>query len=106
MTLLRRVPVVLLCSLLTTPAWSQGGGGQRTPVRDQPAATAPAGSGLLSGRVTSAEGAPVRRAQIQLIGSDGGARKVATTDNEGRYSFPQLPPGRYTIRASKGGYVN
>jgi hypothetical protein len=31
---------------------------------------------------------------------------MATTDNEGRYSFAELPAARYTIRASKNGYVN
>jgi hypothetical protein len=74
--------------------------------RDRPATAAVAGgTGSLSGRVVSAEGSPVRRAQLQLSSADAPVRKNATTDNDGRYTFTELPAGRYTIRASKGGYI-
>jgi hypothetical protein len=55
--------------------------------------------------VASSDGAPLRRAQVLAIASGGTYRANATTDNDGRYAFTDLPAGRYTIRASKGGYV-
>jgi hypothetical protein len=97
----RRLAVVILCLLAGSPA------GAQVVARDRPAAAAAAGgTGVLSGRVVSAEGAPVRRAQIQLTSPDARVGKTATTDNDGRYTFTGLPAGRYTIRASKGGFVS
>ncbi len=97
----RPLAVVILCLLVSSDAWAQA------VARDRPPATPPAaGTGALSGRVVSAEGSPVRRAQIQLTSPDARVGKTATTDNDGRYAFAELPAGRYTIRASKGGYIS
>ena len=64
------------------------------------------GSARVKGRLTTAEtGAPVRRAQVRISGPDI-LPKTATTDHEGAYEFSGLPAGRYTINASKSGYVN
>jgi hypothetical protein len=95
---------VVMCVLASSgAAW-----GEQQPARDQPAGrpAARSGTSTLSGRVVSTEGSPVRRAQVQLISQDAGVRKATTTDNDGSYAFAELPAGRYTIRASKGGYVS
>ena len=63
-----------------------------------------AGSGRIRGRVLSETGAPVRRAQVRLSGTDVGAR-TATTDGDGRFEFGDLPDGRFSLSASKAGYV-
>src|SRR3954469_6620451 len=77
-----------------------------TPPRDrQPnAPPTPAGTAAVSGRVVSAEGAPLRRTQVMLLGMGAGGRS-ALTDSDGRYSFSGLAAGRYTIRASRSGYL-
>jgi len=63
------------------------------------------GTGRLRGRVLSAEtGGPVRRAQIRISGPDIGS-KSAMTDAEGRYEFRDLPAGRFSMTATKAGYV-
>ncbi len=63
------------------------------------------GTGRLRGRAVTADGAaPVRRAIIRISGPDIGA-KTAMTDAEGRYEFRDLPAGRFTMSASKAGYV-
>src|SRR6187397_678605 len=81
--------------------------GTQGVARDRTAApTARGGTSSLAGRVVSVEGSPVRRAQIQLSSSDGRVRRNATTDGDVGYAFAELPAGRYTIRASKGGYVS
>jgi protocatechuate 3,4-dioxygenase beta subunit len=64
------------------------------------------GSGRIVGRVFSAEsGTPLRRAQVRIVGPDIGA-KSSLTDAQGRYEFRDLPAGRFTLSASKAGYVN
>jgi protocatechuate 3,4-dioxygenase beta subunit len=99
--MLRCLLATAVCLLVGSAAFAQ------PPARDfGPAAGSPAGTGTLSGRVVSTEGAPVRRAQVQLFAADANVRKAAVTDDEGRYTFTALPAGRYTIRANKGGYVN
>jgi hypothetical protein len=47
---------------------------------------------------------PVRRAVLRLTGADDGPR-VTSTDDEGRFVFPKLPAGRYSLSATKTGYV-
>jgi protocatechuate 3,4-dioxygenase beta subunit len=64
------------------------------------------GSGRIRGRVISAEsGSPVRRAQVRVTGPDI-APRTALTDANGRYEFADLPDGRFTVLASKAGYMS
>src|SRR5687767_10740316 len=59
------------------------------------------GTGRIKGRLVAAEtGAPVRRAQVRVSGSEI-MPKSATTDNDGAYEFRDLPAGRFTITATK-----
>src|SRR6266545_7776702 len=63
------------------------------------------GTGRLRGRaVASDTGSPVRHAVIRISGPDIGT-KTAMTDAEGRYEFRDLPGGRFSLSASKAGYV-
>ena len=64
------------------------------------------GTARVKGRLVTAEtGAAVRRAQVRISGSDI-LPKMATSDNDGSYEFRDLPAGRYTISATKSGYVS
>ena len=64
------------------------------------------GTGRIRGHLVTAEtGAPVRRGQVRISGSDI-LPKTAISDNEGAYEFRDLPAGRFTINATKSGYVN
>jgi protocatechuate 3,4-dioxygenase beta subunit len=79
----------------------RGGSGMQMPAREFKS-----GTGRIRGRIYTADtGAPVRRAQVRLSGPEVGAR-TATTDAEGRFDFRELPAGRFTISASKSGYVS
>jgi protocatechuate 3,4-dioxygenase beta subunit len=63
------------------------------------------GTGQIRGRVVSADtGAPVRRAQVRISGSEI-ASKSALSDVEGRYEFRDLPAGRFNLTAQKPGYM-
>ena len=80
-------------------------GGEPLPF-PQPGREMKTGTARVKGRLVTAEtGAPVRRAQVRISGADI-LPKTATTDNEGLYEFRDLPAGRYTISATKSGYVS
>ena len=56
--------------------------------------------------VAEGTGTPVRRARVTLTGGElrGGGRAV--TNDQGQFSFTSLPAGRFTMTASKAGYVD
>jgi outer membrane receptor protein involved in Fe transport len=60
-------------------------------------------TGSLEGAVTDANGAAVPGVTITAT-RQGGSPRTATSNNEGRYTFPQLEPGKYkvTVEATKG----
>jgi protocatechuate 3,4-dioxygenase beta subunit len=65
------------------------------------------GTAKLRGRVVAAQtGMPIRRAQVMVSSPEGQLRRSATTDGEGRYEFVELPAGRFSVSASKAGYVS
>ena len=63
------------------------------------------GTGRIKGRLLAADtNTPVRRAQVRLSSPDI-SPKTSTTDAEGRYEFRDLPASRFTITATKAGFV-
>ncbi len=96
---------------------AQGGGGRggaapqaptgagRGQTRDN-ATASPIGTGTIAGTVvTVGSGAPVRRARVTLSGAELRGGRSAVTDDQGRFLFTALPAGRFTMAASKTGYV-
>ena len=64
------------------------------------------GTARLRGRVVGGDtGMPLRRAIVRLAGQEFREGRVASTDEDGRWELKDLPAGRYTLSASKGGYV-
>ena len=57
----------------------------------------------IAGRATDAAGAPLAGVEIRAAGPD--QPRTATTDDQGRYRFDDLPDGRYTLTAARAGYV-
>ena len=81
------------------------GGDQRMPPRDPRQVEAARGTATMRGIIVAADnGSPIRRAQVRLSGQ-GVPSRVGTTDERGRFEFKELPAGRYTVSASKGGFV-
>jgi len=56
------------------------------------------------GQVTDATGAALASATVTVVNHDTGLKRTAQSDQEGRFNFPQLLPGTYSIRASAPGF--
>ena len=87
------------------PGGQRGGGGGRIDFfggRGQ----LPTGTGLIRGIVMSDAGTPVRRAQVRATVSGMPAARVTSTDADGRFELRDLPAGRWTLLASKPGFVS
>ena len=77
----------------------------QAPARDTSAQALapPSGTGAMSGAVVDADGKAVRRALVRAAG-DMRLERSIVTDDEGKFSFVDLPSGRFTLSAEKTGY--
>ena len=67
---------------------------------------APAATGRMTGRVVAADtGRPIKRARVFISAAELPAGRGMLTDDSGVFAFTDLPAGRYTINASKSGYI-
>src|SRR5215468_1926946 len=86
---LRRIPLFLLAILLmTSVAFSQ------TQIT----------TGVIQGTVLDPSGAVIPGASVEAHNLDTQIRSAATSDENGRFSFLALTPGRYEIIAKKEGF--
>lgn len=65
-----------------------------------------AGTAAISGRITDATGAAVPNATVTIRNTATSAAQTVTTDEQGRYTVPDLPIGPYEITAAKTGFQN
>ena len=80
---------------------------QVTPPRDA-SATAKKGTGIIQGKVVTADGErPLRRARVSLatVGAGAEGRRTVSTGLDGSYTFKELPAGRFRITVTRGGYL-
>jgi uncharacterized protein (DUF2141 family) len=63
--------------------------------------------GSISGTVRSdSNGYPLRRAQVLLSPAEAGGTSLAqTTDDNGKFSFPSVVPGTYSVSVQRDGYL-
>ena len=62
-------------------------------------------TGVIQGTVQDEQGATVPGTSVEVKNSDTNLTKSLKTDENGRFVFLQLPPGRYTLTASKQGFA-
>jgi hypothetical protein len=60
-------------------------------------------SGSITGVIVDTSRAPIPGATLVVTADEGGVRRTAT-DRNGRYRVDGLPPGRYRIEVSMGGF--
>ncbi len=77
----------------------------RMATRDIGTVAAAKGTSVLKGHVKTADGRLLRRAQISVRGTALPNARTASTGIEGEYEVRELPAGRYTITASRSGFL-
>ncbi len=50
------------------------------------------------GSVTDATGAAIAGARVTVVSTDNGLKRSVKTDDDGRFNFPQLKPGPYSVK--------
>jgi hypothetical protein len=87
----------------------QAPGRRQAPARDTTAQRPPAEQapkGRISGRVVTADtGRPLHRVRILVTTAALPNGRATTTNEDGVYELAQLPAGRYTVNASKAGFI-
>lgn len=104
------LPVALVIAIGAIGAVGAAGAAwQQQPARDTPAQQAEAKgapTGSIVGRVMDAATLrPMIRARVLISASELPGGRGALTDESGAFAFAELPAGRYTVSASKTGYV-
>ena len=62
---------------------------------------------IVTGTLTSADaGAPVRKAQVRLVGTGSKLTITTVSDSSGVFTFASVPPGEYLLKAWKPGYLD
>ncbi len=79
------------------------GAQQRTPPRD--ATPEKKGTAIVRGKIVNAEGRPLRRVQLRLSGDPIPEGRTTSTNGEGKFEIAELAAGRYTLNASRAGYL-
>lgn len=88
---------ILLAALLGAPPQQPRDGAR-------PAAT---GTSRISGVVVTADRSPqpVRRAIVTIADASGGVSRATISDDNGRFTFDQLPAGRFSVTAARRAYL-
>ena len=68
-------------------------------------ATAQSATATLSGTVDDANGAIIPGAAITLLNDSTSLKRQTTTNDEGRFTIPLLPPGTYTLTTQRDGFA-
>ena len=61
-------------------------------------------SGQILGHITDPQGAAIPGATVQIVNQDRNFERETKTDNQGAYSAPYLPPGKYQVSVQKEGF--
>lgn len=60
--------------------------------------------GSFTGQVTDSSGAVISRAEVTVVEQDTGFTRTASTQEDGSYAVPLLPPGHYRLEVKASGF--
>ena len=63
-----------------------------------------AGTGQVLGQIVDRSGAPIAAATVTLTDVGTNISRTAVTNDAGRYSFPNVEPGKYSVAINKSGF--
>ena len=63
-------------------------------------------NGTIGGTVTDPSGGAVGGVQVNISSKDTGFQRSTTTQENGGYTLPQLPPGTYDLSIQKAGFAS
>jgi len=86
---LRAFALILMVLFLAVPL--------RTPAQGET-------TSAIEGQVTDASGGVIPGATVTITNRDTGSQRSLKTDDEGRFNFPQLRPGTYSVKVEAAGF--
>ena len=96
----------LAALVLFEPAQSATFTAGQAPATEARDMTAAKGTGAIKGKVVAADsGKPIRRVQISLSSPDFSESRSISTTAQGVFEFKDLPAGRYSLSATRSGYL-
>src|SRR4029077_1532829 len=63
------------------------------------------GTAVIRGQVLAADDTPIRKARVTITSDTSSSFEPAYSDANGRFEFPNLPAGRYSLATSKTGFA-
>ena len=87
--MLRAFALILMVLFLAVPL--------RTPAQGET-------TSAIEGQVTDASGGVIPGATVTITNRDTGSQRSLKTDDEGRFNFPQLRPGTYSVKVEAAGF--
>jgi tetratricopeptide (TPR) repeat protein len=91
-------PLRAACAFLALLVLCVPGSRGQSKTSDEPA--------IVAGTVCDSQNKPVGDVTISLESDSDAHKFVAHSDAQGRYRFEAVPPGSYTLRANKAGYLD
>jgi hypothetical protein len=108
-TLTRCLLLAFAAALVSAPLWAQVPPPPPPPRDARPASqqAAAIGTATVAGTVTMAGTTqPARNVRVNLSGAELRGGRSVITDDQGRFLFTALPAGRFSLSATKPGYVS
>lgn len=97
----------ILCTLMLSSAPTQA---QMETLRApqttrDPKAPDKKGTAIIRGKVTTTDNRPLRRVKVTIAAAELTESRSVSTNGQGVYEVKELPAGRYTITATRSGYL-
>src|SRR5580700_6697764 len=96
----RTRPITVLCTVISSLVLA---GWFLFPLPEAAHAQGETTSAII-GQVSDASGAAVPKATVTVTSKETGLRRSANTDDSGRFNFPQLKPGAYSVKVEAEGF--